>query len=533
MIRFPKNTLSGLRLPRITQQEEEVLFESQLSGGMVTSVSREDLTDGQFALIKNGRVRFDKTSRRAGSIALTPTKPDSNSVLMIAPWERFNGDVELIRFTEDTLQRRNTASWSTVAGVLNATVLYNVAILNDRFFFANNGQDEIQEIDLGTLTFAPAGNAPKYRYIIGFNNRLVGANLAGSSPSGIQIGWSGNLNFTEFDSLVDPSAGKTVLVDSTTDYSDDISGLFSFTDIAMLLRRRSLWGIAKQPIASAPFNFYPIATAIGCDAPNTAVTCRNGIAWYDLRTATVWFHKVGAPEPVPIGTLNEEAIRDQIDNAGLLYATYDTLHDEYTLVIPNTFTDLVRMWIYNFRTKAWTYDEQENVTSINNVDFSSATLLIDDLVGTIDGLNGTIDDLGNSVLRATRFYGFNNGEITVESELADDDNSVEFETSIESKTWAKPKDKLDIQTLRIKYTPFLAGSFDINFSRDNGVTWSTYKTVTFDSGDINIQKTAVFKKHICTDQYSWQLVGTNGSYELHSFTINGHPDQAETKQSAS
>lgn len=533
MLKFPKNILSGF--PKLSFREEETaIAESKLNGGMVTSIDAANLQNNQFTLLRNVRVRFDKTSRRNGKDLLTPTKPDSNKVLLISPWERFDDTIEVLRFTSSSIHRR-AAAWNAIAGVLTGgdDDRFNIAISNDRFFFANNGADPIQEIDLGAATFAQAGNAPRYRYLIAFNNRLVGANLYDAiSPSAIEVGWSGNLNPTEWNSITDPSAGSTPLIDSTSDFSDDITGLFGFTNTALILRQRSLWGMTKQPVASNPFNFFPIHPSIGCDSPNSAVSVRGGICWFDLRTRTVYHYKVGMQEPVPIGMPVEESIADQVTDTNLIFATYDTRHDEYTLAIPGEIANsLTRMWTFNFKTNAWSYDDELNVSAIASVDYASSALLINDLIGYIDDLVGYINDLGNSVTRATRFYGRTDGDIEVEDELSDTDNGIAYTTEIISKLWIAQNDtKLHVLSTSIDYIPRFEGAFTVSWSSDGGLTWNPYKTVSFTNSEINARKKIVCKRHIACASFMWKIEANTGVFDITKFTIKGTPSQAEVKE---
>ena len=499
-----------------------------MNGGMVTSTDQEHIENHQFVLVKHATVRYDKTSRQYGTELLTPVKPDSNKVMHLATFERYSGAINLIRFTPSTVYKHTTAAWVAQVGVLNGggSDRFRVAIVNDRLFFSNNGADPIQELDTGAATFAALGNAPAYKFIMGFNNRIVGANLTGGSQ--IQVGWSGNLNFAVWDTATDPSAGNVALIDTNSEMTDNISGLFGFTDNALMLRERSLWGITKQPVASNPFNFFPIFPSIGCDSPYSAVAIRNGIAWFDVRSGTVYAYRVGDKEPTPIGRPVELSIAAQIVNAGLIFAGYNPLREEYTICIPDS-GSTIRCWTYNFRANAWTYEERTNLSSLNSVDYASTELTIDQLSGFINDLSGTIDELGISNELASRLYGYNNGNILVENNLSDLDNGSSYTMELESKLWRSPTKKFYIQKLWIEYIPRLEGSFSVSYSKDGGTTYTTYKSVTFTNADAGIRKQAVFIKHLQCSTYKWKLTSTDGLFDLVSYEITTVPSEAEQR----
>ena len=531
MLRTPRNQNSGQRAGRY-REEEQTILEARINGGMVTSIDQADIENNQFAELKNVTVRYDKTSRRFGSATFTPAAPDANKILLLTPFARFSGVVSLNRLTASSVYSGTSTLWNAVVGVLSGGTndRFSTAIANDRFFFANNGADYIQELNPTALTHARAGNAPKYRYITTFNNRIIGANLADAvSPNSVQIGWSGDLAFTEWDPLVDLSAGSTPLVDSPTGYADPITGIFGFTETGLLLRERSLYGISKQPIATSPFNFFAIAPSIGCDCPYSAVSIRNGIAWFDLRTGSVYSYTIGTPEPQQIGFPVEKTIVDQVANTATVFASYNTVHDEYTLCLPSETSTLVRMWTYNFRTKAWSYDEQSNISALSNIDYNSSTLVIDDLVGTIDSLTGMIDALSNNIAIASRFYGKTNGVITIENVLEDDDAGMAYTTSIVSKTFQIPRRLGYVNRLRIEYTPRLAGAFTAYYSKDGGLTWNTYKTITWDSDDVGSRKLATFNKHLKCDQYTWKIESASGLFDLLEYEVHAITGAADSR----
>lgn len=518
MLRLPRNKLSRLQI-RPFREEEQTLAEGRVNGGIVTTIDAADIANNQFVDLKNVFVRFDKTTRRYGSIPFVPASPDAVKVLSVTPWERFSGVVNIIRLTQSSVYLGGSAAWTVVAGALTGgpNDRFNTVIANDRAFFANNGADYIQEINPGAFTFARAGNAPKYKYLAAFNNRLIGANLAPNVP--IQIGWSADYVFDEWNPAVNLSAGSVSLIDSPSDYSDSIQGIFGFTDVALILRTRSIWAMSKQPIATQPFNFYIIAPGIGCDSPYTAVAIKNGIAWFDYRSGNAYRYSIGMTEPEMISMEVGKAILAQVNNVSTLFASYNTVEDEYTICIPSDTSTLVKAWTYNFRTKAWWYEEYTNLSALSNIDYKSTTILIDDLLGTIASLTGTISNLGSNNPVASRIYSFTNGAMLAQAKTKDTDNNAAYTTVITSKIYYVPRHDGYIANLRIEYMPMLVGSFTVAYSRDGGLTWTDYKTVTWMNSDANKRKLVNFKKHLKCSQYSWRITSTSGLFDILEYEV--------------
>lgn len=518
-MRVPRNRpIVGMKF--LPDEEVKPFVESRINGGMVTAVDSADLETHQFPQVKNFFVRYDKTFRRYGTRLYTPVKPNSNKVLNIFPMKRFDGTVNILRFTPSSVHIGTSTTWALVTPAIALTGGVNnrfvSAIINDRFFFAN-GVDPVQEINFTASTHAVAGNASNYRFVTGFFNRLVGAR---TSTNPIQVGWSGDSNLAQFDPNVDISAGSTPLIDSPSDYADFITGLFGFSNAMLVLRERSIWQAVKIPSASNPFNFYTAVSGLGCDSPDTAVQIPNGIAWFDFRTGSVYTYKLGTPEPVAIGRSVEKEIVSDITDITTIFAGYNTVYDEYTLVVPIAGSTICKLWTYNFRTQAWWYEEMFDISALANIDYESSSLMIEDLPGMIEALVGTIESLTSNVAVASRFYGKTLGDLEVQDTSVSLDNGVAYTSELISKTFTLSGFDEYVAFLRIEYVPQSAGSFSVYYSKDGGISFTLYKTVTFTSLDYGKRKLATFKKQIKCRNYNWKIVSTAGLFDLLEYEGN-------------
>lgn len=517
----------GVNMPRI---EEKTLAEARLNQGVITMIDPADIPTGALTRAKNTTVRFDKTSRRPGGILFTPAAPDAFPVLAFIFIKLKDGSVFLFRFTTESIYVLDAGVWVEItgSGLLGTTAdRFEIVNVLDTIVFANNGANVIQTINPIAGTYAALGNAPAYRHVTGFFNRAVGAALRGSSE--VQVGWSADGDPTEWDPGVDQSAGFSDILESPSDLSDYISGIFGFTNVMILLREQSIWLATKQPIETNPFHFSAVFPGIGCDVPNSVAVIPNGLAWLDTRTGTVWAYTPGG-QPEPIGRPIESTILKGFDNPETCFGSYSNKHAEYEIAIPRAGSNLVTTWTYNFRTKAWAEGERDNISCIDDIEIVVGAnivnqLRIDDLIGTIDGLVGTIDQLvsssssGPETIANVRIYGKKNGDAMIEDETADTDAGTAFETLIDSKVYTIPTNDTYIAELRIEFFKRLAGGFEIYWSRDGGATFTLWRTVT--NAQIPLDKAQLVHTFGPLDarQYKWRIRATAGAFDLLSYEI--------------
>src|SRR4051812_27976833 len=95
--------------------------EAQVNKGMITMIDPADIPPGALQLAKNATIRFDRTSRRPGSILLTPVQPDGNPVMRMAAIKQKDGTAYTLRFTPTAIHNRGISSWTALTGVLAGT----------------------------------------------------------------------------------------------------------------------------------------------------------------------------------------------------------------------------------------------------------------------------------------------------------------------------------------------------------------------------------------------------------------------------
>lgn len=512
--------------------------EASVNKGMITTLDPADIPEGALQLAKNVIVRFDRTSRRPGSVLLTPVKPDGNPVIKLASIKKKNGTTYTVRFMPTGLHNRGLTAWTAVTGLLSGTVKDKIqtAVVQDELIFANNGANFIQKVDFALNSIGQLGNAPKYRYITGFFNRALGAALRDTNE--VQVGWSGDGNITQWDPAVDETAGNSPIMESPADLSDFITGIFSWTNIGVLLRERSLWTIQKQAIPQNPFFFSTAVPGIGCDSPYSAQITGTAISWLDRRTGTVYSWVPGTA-PTPIGRPIESSILANIDDPQTIFSSYDTLVNEYSICIPQAGSKYVNVWTFNLRNQTWAKNEYYALTSINDVDLATAGVTIDELGDVpIDQLTGNIDDLSpTSTVISTRVYGRDDGSIgqidvntDVDAPHVDWPTGFAYETQMVSKVFQLPENDVYVAEIVIEYESKRGGTFTLEYSKNGGATpesWKLAKTVT--PRVLGEARLLTIRKPIRCRKFAWRLTTKAGLFDTLSYEVHVYPSGKSKK----
>ena len=515
---------------QIEDDDEDItIVEGQITGGMDSQSDPVVIPTSRLTVAQGVRNRFGITFRRDGTVKLDPTKPNSSAVLDFYYFKKHAGTEHLIRFDQDKLYKRGAASWTEITGAgLTGTDVDRFSIVTafDQLVFSNNGVEKIQVVNAGTTTYAALGNAPKYKYITAFYNRIVGAYYNEATPNPVQIGWSGDGNITEWDPLTDPSAGSGPLIESPEDVADHITGIFSLSSQLVVLRERSIFVATKQPIASQPFSFYCDVPGLGCNCPWSAQVVPGGIIYADAATRSVYVYSPGQA-PKVISTPVERSIFDGLAVPNTAFSSYDKLTKEYSLAIPTTFGGDVNVWTYNFNTDSWVYDVRPStITCISDVGALSSDISVDALTGTVDSLTGTVDALGVTSSRASvRVYGFSDGNIYREVEGAWYDygtglySGTAFDSYFTSKCVTLPLHCNAIKALILSVRATSGFSAVLQFSPDNGGWYNLKTSTSYDSSVITISH----REFIRCRKFKWRLIILGGGrFEVLHYKVVGN-----------
>jgi hypothetical protein len=503
-------------------REPQDLAQSPFNGGMVTNIPPIDLQNHQAVDVVNFDIWLNRTRRRFGTSAYPATKPNSNKILGLSVYDKSDGTVRFVRFTRNSVHTAGVSSWTVITGPAllgSDSDWFNTINVDDRLLFTNSGVDVVQEIDTLTNTYAPLGNAPKVKYLTAFGDRVLG--LFNTSPlNPTYVGWSGNRNYTQWDPLVDISAGSTYLTNTGTDLSDPISGALVFNNILQIFRHRSIWEATITNSYSQPFYFYQKIPGIGCDCPQSITKIPGGACFVDTFSRSIYHYSASGE----IKNIGEEIIKDfltDIETRNDVIGTYSYRTSEYQILIPSPATSSAIIWEYNFKSGTWNRSVYDNIIYIANLEFASGTLTIDELGGTIDQLLGTIDSLGASTERVSSlFFGSRIGDVDYEDETVYTDKGVDYTATIESKVFELPINAEYVVELEVEFIAKTdAGNLTIQYRKDNKLPWILYKQKVWTIGDNGKRFRVMAKKNVRCRNYQFRIVSTSGLFEIEKYSI--------------
>lgn len=526
-----KNRYISTRM-QIPDVQPQKFVTARVNGGMNTLIDASDIPNESFRLLKNCQVRNDRTSRRYGTSEFSSTEPDANPVLRFITDKLSDGVNFGLRFTDTTIHKLVGGVWTELTGpVLNTVVgddRYTVVNVYNRIIAANNGANELLDIDIDANTYANLGNAPKFRFVTGFYDRVIGAALAEDDE--LLVGWSGQASLTdtsplgEWDPDVDETAGNEPLITSPSDRSDFITGIFHFTSFLVIPRERSIWLGQKVAIPTAPFKFDAAIPSVGCDCPySVQLIGTDSLAWLDRRTKGVYAYNLGGTVE-EIGTLVERDILRAIDNPRNVFSGYDSIEREYHICIPLV-TGVVVDWTYNLRSKTWAYNEYEDCTTIETVELGLGGLTIDELgdipiedLGTV-----AIDDLSPTDSDAPIVVrGLSDGNISVVDPTADTDEGTIYETVIDSKLYEFPNINDLFAYIRIAIEGQKSGRIYLYGNRTgDDDDWELFET--FDIESVNKITTIKYQKTVRAKRFAWRLTAQSGLFDLLDYEVGIYP----------
>lgn len=522
------------------------LVESRLNKGMITIVDAADIETAALTVAKNFNVRYDKTSRRSGFSLLSPAKPNSKKILALSDFKDALGVTGLFRITRDTVHSTDLAVWTNypwagAAGTdedrISYAVAYDPVVGNYRLFFVNNGANKVQAVDhvgisVGDVDAAAGVKvAPKAKFLTYFFNRLVAAHDPNVAAGPISVYWSGDGKFQEWDAATEVTAGQSPLQESPGDKSDFITGVFGFTNVLVVPRERSIWLGNKQPSGQDPFYLYGAIPGLGCNCPYSIDVVPSGLCFVDTTTGSVWAYAYsysygyvsgsGAPERIGLPVENE--IVNSVTDPDKVFGSYNNYHNEYVVAIPIVGSGVVKLWKFNFKTKAWSYDERPlTVSCIEDIGKVVQSTPISDLAGNIEDLQGAIEDLGTSVIRTNiRLIGHTNGEIEQDDPSTDVDSDGSYDAEVQTKDFWLPDSDMSFAEFSMEYVAHIADTISIYYSKDSGRTWRFGKTIL--PKIVEVPKLFTFRKNIKARRLRFKIYASSGVFDILSYKVSVYP----------
>jgi len=500
---------------------------SDVTPGVVTNVPRVRRPPGSSLSIINGRIRENWVGRRGGYPEYI-AEPDSNKVLKFISFHGEQNRNWLVRIANgSTHATRTTADWTTLTGTdySNLLRLTHAQLLGS--LYTAMEEKKIVKFDLDDLSFAEVDEAPVTRYITAFADRLI-AGYIRDPVEGVKtftLKWSANADPTDWTSA---GSGEENLIQSPSDTGDEITGIFGFGPVMIILRERSIWHATRQPFESAPMRFTPIITNQGCDMPYTAVRTTDeqgrltGIIFGDSKTNGVFGYAPGS-RPQRLSKAIEDHLFDNLVDPETAEAAFDLFNQEYHLGISTDLDNHGYMEEYHVLSLAhlpgalpWVYDDGPTSTTVGVVSDIGAPTVIDDAVGTIDAQVGVIDSFEIKLQNAIVLKGGTSGEI-----LKEDLSTA----GTHSFTWTSQdlgalSNRRTLKLLQMAMKATASGSTVLEFSKDTDAevldgtaTWTNIKTIADPS---SLDKVS-FKRGVTGDRIHWRLVTAAKEFRFHEW----------------
>jgi hypothetical protein len=486
--------------------------------GMYKNVSRDKVPLGSCRLGKNARVRDDWTGRRPGSDEVG-TKPDSNRVIGVIEFIKEDGQKLVCRVTQSTFHVWNGSIYTSYTindgGFKGTAKRVTASQLFGKMYLAFDTSEEIWEVDFDARALNLVDGSARGKFTITFAERILVANLT-QTVEGIKpnaFAWSANslpLDWTGEGSGFEDLIGS--------DLGNHITGFEALENLAVIVRRKSLVHVTRQPFNLAPFATKTIIRGYGSDLPYTTVRVPGGIIFADARTKEVYYYTPGAL-PRAIGPQVERLFFEDLASAQFAEAKYNPYEGEYILgLIWTTDNELItRRWVCNIRKPnfPWTYDDSPTLSCLGSVCPPADGTSIDELTGTINALTGSIDSLSSRAINNPEiFAGISTGEVVNFSyDHATDWDDTAFEFEFDSPNLGSLSRRRTMKDLEVTCGIPVTGSVTVEQSKDES-TWTNTKTASR-TGSTALQKVRLPKTQITGDDLFWRIKSTASQFKIY------------------
>lgn len=516
MARLTASPVAQLELPDERKQgftfeniPDGVMEIKDLTPGVLTRVIRANRPPGSALEITNGRIRDNWVGRR-GAYTNYIAKPDSNLVMKFVT---FHGEANknwLLRVANgSTHATTTTTGWTALTGSDYSSFVRTTSAQMLGLLFLANTSKKIVKVDFPDLSFEEVSEAPVCKFVTTFADRLVAAYIHSPSdgllPFGLQ--WSENADPLDWDGA---GSGIENLVQSPSDTGDEITGIFGFGSVMIVLRERTIWHATRQPFQTSPMRFTPIITNQGCDMPYTAVRTTDeqgkltGIIFADSQTDGIFMYTPGSRPQ----RLTERGLFSSLVDPQRAEGAFDPLNQEYHCGVPTDSSNLDRLgeYIIVSQNGGLVKDDSPTATTLAVVSDVGAPTLIDDLTGNIDDLSGTINDLGGVFFRPSIILkGGTAGEVEKEDLGTVGTHTLTWQSQ-DLGSFSRRR-LLKFMTAVVSATA--DGNVVLQTSKD-GSTWTTVKTKAVTSTSDKIG----FRKGVTGDHIFWRLTTTAKEFRM-------------------
>lgn len=529
---IPDNTDTIGKLDRQTararrgmEEQSRVVASPHLLGGMVKSMTRDQLSLASGEVVRNMRIREEDLRRRPGTALFGGSLPNAEPVLGIVMFINEAGDVWLIRITQNAFHVANAsvAGW-TEYEIINAedgvgSFPKSARLSYAQFFeslYIADGVNRIWEVNFGQQKVRELKDAPRTQFIMTFAERIVAANInqffGGVRPSG--VAWPVNADPRDWTGL---GSGNEDL--AMHDVGDAIAGLVSLENDALIIRRNSIWVMSRQPFEAPVFRFRQLMHGIGCDLPYSITRVPGGVIWADQRSREVYLFSLSEGPQRLASPVNEELFED-LKNLSFAQGVWDPFEREYHLALAfdTDGDELTRTWVLDLERRAWIFDDSPTISTLGVVSLPGEGVAIDDLVGTIDAQVVEIDEYGEDVgITPSLFKGITTGQVIKQTYDAENDwDGTVFEGEFHSQNFGSQTNRRSIKDLALRVVAENGG--DVLLEERADESWRFTKTTELSASGL-IQNVRIPRKGPTGNDLFWRVRTTAPGVKLKSYWV--------------
>lgn len=266
---------------------------------------------------------------------------------------------------------------------------------------------------------------------------------------------------------------------------------------ALVVRERSVWLMSLTGFSDAPFKFERLFDGIGTAAPRSIAAIPGGIMMMTYNNFVIvtpdGYEFVGSPiEHI----FNPAMYSSVVPKALYTKAVYVRRWNEYWLGY-QTISGTYMSWRYNLARKAWT--RSTNSIPGAYVEWNSA-LATDDIAATFDSSSLELDVYGGAGYpRAAVYYPAGSSTIGVRYVMPHGSFTAPAVSSMIVTGNLPGADDPDATITVTRVSIFYeyrnsdsGGTFTIDYTSDQGVTWSTYSSFTISGNSVATTKTLTY-----------------------------------------
>ena len=454
--------------------------------GMNTQLRPVQLPREVGRLIQNLQIRDGHYKLRDGTDIIGAIS--STKLLYATAVKLSSGRTWNLRWRVNGVDYLKGGAWTPCSGAsysAPATAQVSVTGWNDTLVFTTgSGQLMVISFTNNVPTVTVLTDSPSN---IGHVTTYAGRIIA-SARLGTRIYWCVKNDNTKWDSTdpLNQGAGFEDLLSAPGGLVDQQTAVTPISDeYAYVIRTNSVWQMTQTGNADTPFRFTVLYQGIGCEYPGTVAAVRRGVC-FPSRDTVIYLSPDGGLQE--IGIPIRELLR--VDKKYLRDAcgAFDARDNEYLLSIPDD-NALGATPVYRFSMTEMAWVKEIYPFPIKSVAFIryTASLSIDELVGSIDQLTGAIDDLGQSDRTVGLMFAMAGSAKLVARSNFERNNAAERDVNSGGVTVAGgwrvetgdivPQRSLYKTTLvkvEIEYEADAAAALTFEYSEDGGTSWIQY-----------------------------------------------------------